>query len=133
MSERDARLARLQLANDERRADRRERVEVSLEAMARRGDPINVHAVALHAGVSRSFLYSQDDILTRIRKLQGEAGLVRAKARTPASDASLRRRLSDALDRITRLTAERDALRGQVEVLVAENRQLRRQHGRVPG
>ena len=128
MSEREARLERLQLANDARRADRRERVEVSLEAMARRGDPINVHAVALHAGVSRSFVYAHDDILTRIRKLQGEAGLVRARARTPASDASLRRRLSDALDRITYLTAERDDLRQQVETLVGENRRLR--HGR---
>lgn len=126
MTERDVRLARLQLANDERRADRRERVEVSLEAMARRGDPINVHAVARHAGVSRSFVYAHDDILTRIRKLQGDAGLVRTRARTPASDASLRRRLADALDRVGALTVERDDLRRQIEALVGENRRLRR-------
>lgn len=77
------------------RADRaRERVRSALRRLDRSTGPVSVTAVATAAAVSRTYLYSQPDLLQAITELKG-AG--RTVGRVPlvqrASQESLRARL----------------------------------------
>src|SRR5712692_8957819 len=86
-------------------------------------------AAAGHAGVSRSWLYAQDDIREQIQRLR-DATRRSASAPIPASqrasDCSLMRRLEAAHAEQSRLLEERTRLR-------EENARLRRQIARALG
>lgn len=75
----------------------------ALRELDRAGTPVTFARVAQTAGISRSWLYTQPDISGQIRHLRtkttsaGSAGAVPAAQRS--TDASLRARLTAALDR----------------------------------
>ena len=76
----------------------------ALRELDRAGTPVTFAGVAQSAGVSRSWLYTQPDISSQIRRLRkstdgaGSAGAIPAAQR--ATDASLRTRLAAALDAV---------------------------------
>src|SRR2546430_4595998 len=74
----------------------------ALRELDRAGTPVTFAAVATAAGISRSWLYTQPDISDQIRRLRGKtdgAGSAgTSPARQRATAASLRARLTAALD-----------------------------------
>jgi hypothetical protein len=87
----------------------------ALRELDRAGTPVTFAGVAQTAGVSRSWLYTQPDIsgqIRRLRKNTHEAGSVPASQR--ATDASLRARLTAALNRNKQLSDENARLRRQL-------------------
>lgn len=86
----------------------------AIDQLQRQGKPVNFSAIAQSAGVSRGWLYRQDqirDIIGRLRRLDPPAARVTAQR---ASAESLRQRLDAARTEITRLRAENHALREQL-------------------
>jgi hypothetical protein len=87
----------------------------ALRELDRSGRPVTFAGVAQAAGVSRSWLYTQPDISGQIRRLRestGGAGAIPAAQRS--TDASLRARLTAALDRNKQLADENARLRRQL-------------------
>jgi hypothetical protein len=90
----------------------------ALRELDRAGVPVTFAGVALAAGISRSWLYSQPDISDQIRRLRaktdgaGSAGAIPVGQR--ATEASLRARLTSALDRNKQLADENARLRRQL-------------------
>ena len=107
----------------------RSRAIQALRELDHAGTPVTFAAVAAHAGVSRSWLYAQDDIREQIQRLRDAA---RPSASPPvpasqrASDSSLLRRLEAAHAERSRLLEERAQLR-------EDNARLRRQIARALG
>jgi hypothetical protein len=94
----------------------RAKVIQALRELDRAGMPVTFAAVA-SAGVSRSWLYTQPDIRDQIQRLRGTsnhrpAGAIPASQR--ATDASLRARLTAALQRNQALADENARLRRQL-------------------
>ncbi|WP_145001142.1 DUF6262 family protein [Kocuria rhizophila] len=97
----------------------------ALRDLDREGGTVTFQIVAQKAQVSRSWLYTQDDICAEIRRLrdlqQGTSG-----APPPASqrstDASLLRRLEVANARVRDLTTENQRLRKQLEYALGQLR-----------
>jgi regulator of replication initiation timing len=86
----------------------------AIEQLQRQGKPVNFSAIAQSAGVSRGWLYRQDqirDIIGRLRRLDPPAARITAQR---ASAESLRQRLEAARAEITRLRAENHSLREQI-------------------
>ena len=86
----------------------------AIEQLQRQGKPVNFSAIAQSAGVSRGWLYRQDqirDTIGRLRRLDPPAARVTAQR---ASAESLRQRLDAARSEITRLRAENHSLREQI-------------------
>jgi len=86
----------------------------AIEQLQRQGKPVNFSAIAQSAGVSRGWLYRQDqirDTISRLRRLDPPAARVTAQR---ASAESLRQRLDAARSEITRLRAENHSLREQI-------------------
>ncbi|WP_433206481.1 DUF6262 family protein [Nocardia sp. CA-107356] len=100
----------------------------ALHDLDQTGSPITFGSVADHAGVSRSWLYTQTDLKDEIRRLRA---LQQPKAVEPqhnhdrASHSSLRRRLSLAHQRIHELDDENRRLRNQVAQLHGQLRASR--------
>jgi hypothetical protein len=98
----------------------------ALRQLDRAGTPVTFTGVAQAAGISRSWLYTQPDISSHIRKLReknGGAGSVGAiPARQRATDASLRTRLTAALDRNKQLADENARLRRQLARALGDQR-----------
>jgi hypothetical protein len=98
----------------------------ALRELDRAGTPVTFARVAQTAGISRSWLYTQPDISSQIRRLRkstsgaGSAGAVPAGQR--ATDASLRTRLAAALDRNRQLSDENARLRRQLARALGEQR-----------
>jgi hypothetical protein len=98
----------------------------ALRELGRAGAPVTFAGVARAAGVSRSWLYTQPDISSQIRRLRkntdgaGSAGAVPAGQRT--TDASLRARLTAALDRNKQLADENARLRRQLARALGDQR-----------
>jgi len=90
-----------------------ERAEKALTEMADAGEPITPARLAEHAGVSRSWIYSQPDLRDRLQRLQRHQidSAANRQSVTRASDDSLRRRLELAHQRISELRAENQQLR----------------------
>ncbi len=97
----------------------------ALRELDRDGAAVTFESVARHAGVSRSWLYSQSDIRTEVERLR------RAARRSPsppipagqrASDASLLARLESAQERNRTLTAENQRLRRQLAHALGDRR-----------
>ena len=95
----------------------------ALRELDRAGIPVTFTGVARAAGVSRSWLYTQPDISSQIRRLRKNtdgAGAVPAGQRT--TDASLRARLTAALDRNKQLAEENARLRRQLARALGDQR-----------
>ena len=86
----------------------------AIEQLRREGKPVNYTAVAHAAGVSRTWLYSQDQISELISDLRQHEPPAAARTTQRASTSSLRQRLDTACAEITRLRAENRALRDQL-------------------
>jgi len=86
----------------------------AIEQLQRQGQAVNFSTVAQSAGVSRGWLYRQDqirDLISRQRALQPPAAPVTAQR---ATADSLRQRLDASRAENTRLRAENRSLREQI-------------------
>lgn len=106
----------LAAAAQRRSANTRDRATAAVQALHDAGEPITFDTVAAKAGVSRAWLYNNQELRSQISELRernprsrSTTGPVPGSQR--ASDASLLRRLELAQDRIQRLTAENAVLR----------------------
>jgi hypothetical protein len=86
----------------------------AIEQLQREGTAINYTAIARTAGVSRAWLYRQDQIRDLISQLRQQHAPATALATQRASTNSLRQRLATARAEITRLRAENRSLREQI-------------------
>ncbi len=105
----------------------------ALRELDRAGTPVTFAGVAQAAGVSRSWLYTQPDLRGQIRRLREKttgAGAVPAGQR--ATDASLRSRLTAALDRNKHLADENARLRRQLARALGDQRSARVRSGNDP-
>ena len=114
----------------------RSRAVQALRELDRSGTPVTFAGVGRAAGVSRSWLYTQPDISNQIRRLRqkthdaGSAGAIPAGQR--ATDASLRARLTAAIDR-NKLPADENArLRRQLARALGDQRSARTRSGNDP-
>jgi hypothetical protein len=109
------------------------RIRQSLESILaddRAGVPVTFAGVARAAGISRSWLYSQSDISSQIRRLHEKTdGVGTIPALQRATDASLRARLTAALDRNRQLADENARLRRQLAHALGA---VRREHRTPP-
>src|SRR5271169_4390424 len=110
----------------------------ALRELHRAGTLVTFAGVAQAAGVSRSWLYTQPDISGQIRRLRekadgaGSAGAIPAGQR--ATDASLRARLTAALDRNKQLADDNARLRRQLARALGDQRSARTRTGNgAPG
>lgn len=90
---------------------------------------VSFASVAAAAGISRSWLYAETDLRQEISRLRestrpAPGPMVPASQRT--SQASLRRRLEVAEERIRALQADNDRLRRQLAHALGEQRRTRR-------
>jgi Family of unknown function (DUF6262) len=122
----------------QRALDTRERAERMLRRMDAAGRLVTIGTVAREAGVSRSWLYAQQDLRAEIQRLRGHqpsstGPVVHACQR--ASDASLRCRLEAAGAELRRLREENRQLREQLAWALGEHRaaQTRGQPVTPPG
>jgi hypothetical protein len=108
----------------------------ALRELDRAGIPVTFAGVAQAAGISRSWLYTQPDISSQIRRLRqkadgtGFAGAIPAAQR--ATDASLRARLTAALDRNKQLADDNARLRRQLARALGDQRSARTRTGNDP-
>jgi Family of unknown function (DUF6262) len=109
----------------------------ALRELDRAGTPVTFAGVAHAAGVSRSWLYTQPDISSQIRRLRqeangtGSAGAVPSGQRT--TDASLRARLTAALERNRQLADDNARLRRQLARALGDQRSSRTRSGNDQG
>ena len=105
----------------------------ALRELDRAGVAVTFAKVAQTAEVSRSWLYTQPDISSQIRRLRektqgaGSAGAIPAGQQ--ATDASLRARLATALDRNRQLADENARLRRQLARALGDQRSSRTRSG----
>lgn len=99
MSTLEARIETLAAANRVRHNRKRQAVETALKTLRSERARMTVSAVASRAQVSRNFVYGQADLLREIQAAVAEQSdrLIRAQS-TTSTEASLRRRLANALD-----------------------------------
>jgi hypothetical protein len=108
----------------------------ALRELDRAGIPVTFAGVAQAAGISRSWLYTQPDISTQIRRLRqkadgaGSAGAI--PAAQLATEASLRARLTAALDRNKQLADDNARLRRQLARALGDQRSARTRTGNDP-
>ena len=105
----------------------------ALRELDRAGSPVTFAGVAQAAGISRSWLYTQPDISSQIRRLRQEANAAGGipSAQRP-TDASLRARLAAALDRNKQLADENARLRRQLARALGDQRSSRTRTGNDP-
>jgi hypothetical protein len=114
----------------------RARAVQALRELDRAGAPVTFAGVAQAAGISRSWLYTQPDISSHIRRLRektggaGSAGAIPAGQR--ATEASLRARLTTALDRNKQLADENTRLRRQLARALGDQRSAQTRSGNDP-
>ena len=86
----------------------------AIRELQRQGQALNFSTVAQSAGVSRGWLYRQDQIRDLISQLHPQHTPAAALAAQRPSTDSLRQRLDTARAEITRLRAENRSLRDQI-------------------
>ena len=86
----------------------------AIDQLRREGRAVTYAEVAHTAGVSRAWLYSQDQIRDLISQLRDHKPQAAALTRKRATADSLRQRLDTARAEITRLRAENRSLRDQL-------------------
>lgn len=103
----------------------RTNAEKAISAAQRTGSHTSFAAIAKVAGVSRSWLYTQQDLVTAIRQLQNRPPSSRRTGSQPSSATSIQRRLEIALARIKHLRAENSELTRRLETAYGEIHRLR--------
>ena len=107
----------------QRSAQRRNAVIAAIRKLDRAGQPITVAGVAALAGVDRSYIYDQPDLLEEIRQRRtadaGQAGAAPA-GRDRATVASLQARLASAHEEIARLKAENRKIRERLAIALGD-------------
>jgi len=103
------------------------RAEEAIRRLDEAGGPINFHAVAGAAGVSRSWLYRQPAVRAEIDRLRrpGPSATPRVPSAQRASVDSMQRRLELVHDEVRRLREENRELREQAAKLLGEQRVAR--------
>ena len=108
----------------------------ALRELDRAGVPVTFAGVAKTAGISRSWLYTQPDISSQIRRLRQETTAAGSAVGVPAdqraTDASLRTRLAAALDRNKQLADDNARLRRQLARALGDQRSGRTRTGNDP-
>jgi hypothetical protein len=108
----------------------------ALRELGRAGTPVTFAGVARSAGISRSWLYTQPDISGQIRRLREKTDGAGSAAAIPAGQratgASLRARLTGALDRNKQLAEENARLRRQLARALGDQRSARTRSGNGP-
>jgi hypothetical protein len=108
----------------------------ALRELDRAGTPVTFAGVAQAAGVSRSWLYTQPDISSQIRRLRtstdGAGSAAAIPAGQQATGASLRARLTAALDRNRQLADDNARLRRQLARALGDQRSARTRSGNDP-
>lgn len=101
----------------------------AIEHLQREGTAVNYTVVARSAGVSRTWLYRQDQIRSLISQLRQQHAPASTLTAQRASTDSLRQRLDTARAEITRLRAENHSLREQIarQLGLQRNGQAQRQ------
>jgi hypothetical protein len=109
-----------------RTLDAEQRVRSTLRALDADGASISFAAVAVHARVSRAFLYQHAELRAEIEALRSTpaAAPARLPVRQRASDASVRARLRAALDENQRQREEIAALREELALAHGRVREL---------
>jgi hypothetical protein len=114
----------------------RARAVQALRELDRAGTPVTFAGVAQASGISRSWLYTQPDISSQIRRLRQETNTAGSAGGIPAAqrstDASLRARLTAALERNKQLAGENTRLRRQLAHALGEQRSARTRTGNDP-
>ncbi|MGH3180572.1 MAG: DUF6262 family protein [Streptosporangiaceae bacterium] len=114
----------------------RSRAVQALRELDRSGVPVTFAGVAQAAGISRSWLYTQPDISSQIRRLRQKTNAVGSAGGIPApqrsTDASLRARLTAALQRNKQLADENARLRRQLAHALGDQRSSRTRTGNDP-
>jgi Family of unknown function (DUF6262) len=115
------------IAAARRRAERtRQRAIAALRRMDATGQRITFDAVSRAAGVSRSWLYTQDDLRAEIERLRqrhpAAPSALAPPQRQRASASSLLRRLEAATARIRHLEADNQQLRDALARALGERR-----------
>jgi hypothetical protein len=109
----------------------------TLREIDRAGTPVTFARVAEAAGISRSWLYTQPDISSQIRRLRQKTNAVGSADGIPAAqratDASLRARLATALERNKQLADENARLRRQLARALGDQRSAGMRSGNDPG
>ncbi|WP_159697757.1 DUF6262 family protein [Arthrobacter sp. 18067] len=103
----------------QRSEDARARVAAALQEMSKEPGPRTASELARTARVSRSWLYSQPEVMVRLEEFRTNPPPAPTGQAVHASDHSLRRRLHLAHQRIAQLTEENKQL----------NERLARVHG----
>jgi Family of unknown function (DUF6262) len=104
----------------------------ALRELDRAGAPVTFAGVAQAGGISRSWLYTQPDISSQIRRLRQETNAGGIPAAQRATDASLRARLAAALDRNKQLADENARLRRQLARALGDQRSAGMRSGNDP-
>ena len=105
--------------------DARRKAVTALRSLDASGQPVTFSTVAAAAGVSRSWLYAQDDLreqVERLRARQQPPASPPVPDRQRATPASLLRRLEAATSRIRLLESENRQLRDALERALGEQR-----------
>ena len=115
------------IAAAHRRAEQtRQRAVTALRRMDATGQRITFDAVAREAGVSRSWLYAQDDLRAEIQRLRRRHPATPPPQVPPqrqrTSDTSLLRRLEAATARIRHLETDNQQLRDALARALGERR-----------
>jgi hypothetical protein len=118
----------LATASARRSAETRRRAENALLALRSSGQSVSVSKLAKDAGVSRSWLYTQPDLIAGLRRVARQAPTPRS---APATHQSLQVRLAAVLarnerlqQRVNTLTEQSNQQRQQLERAYAEIRRL---------
>jgi uncharacterized protein DUF6262 len=112
-------------AAQRRHRQARERAEQAIHAAARSHDRPTIVGIAKAAGVSRSWLYTQTDLIDAVTRLQQRAPAPTRTGRQPATVESLQRRLDTALERNRQLRSDVAELTRRLEAAHGEIRRLR--------
>lgn len=115
----------LQQAAQRRREETRRRAEQTLAQVTVDGTAITVGLFCRQARVSRSWLYTQPDLITALQQLDSPGSRPVVPAPQRASERSTRRRLELALARNRELTEEVRHLRTQLAAALGQQRAQR--------
>ena len=104
----------LHAATKRRQDATRDRADAALQRLHTDGQPLSIAGLARAAGVTRSWIYTQPDLLTALRSTPAAHPTPTQLPRTYASEDSWKRRLELAHARIRELNAEVQTLRNQL-------------------
>lgn len=112
-------------ATQRRSADARKRAEAAITTAARGAGRVTVAGIAKTAGVSRSWTYTQSDLVDAISALQQRNPKIGQMTPTSATVESLQTRLTAANERSKQLRTQVTQLTAQLETAYGEIRALR--------